>query len=51
MDVMNNEQVAYCVDFVTVHHCTKFHSRICNIGDFTEGGGKKPGINRVNLDF
>ena len=57
MDVMKNKKVAYCVDFVTVHHCTKFRSHICNIGDFTEGalcvppvlqGSKKPGINRVN---
>ena len=57
MDVMKNKKVAYCVDFVAAHHCTKFRSHICNIGDFTEGGGtlcppvlqgsKKPGINRV----
>ena len=58
MDVMKNKKVAYCVDFVTVHHFTKFRSHICNIGDFTEGGhfvppppvlqgSKKPGINRV----
>ena len=39
MDVMKNQKVAYCMDFVTVHHCTKFRSHICNIGDFTEGGG------------
>ena len=38
MDMMKNKKVAYCVDFVTVHHCTKFSSHICNIGDFTEGG-------------
>ena len=37
MDVMKNKKVTYCVDFVTVHHCTKFRSHICNIGDFTEG--------------
>ena len=36
---MNNKKVAYCVDLVTVHHCTKFRSHICNIGDFMEGGG------------
>ena len=61
MDVMENKKLAHCVDFVTVHHCTKFRSHICNIGDFTEGGGtfcpppvlqgsKKPGINRVKID-
>ena len=38
MDVMKNKKVAYRVDFVTVHHCTKFRSHICNIGNFTEGG-------------
>ena len=38
MDVMKSKKVAYCVDFVTVHHFTKFRSHICNIGDFTEGG-------------
>ena len=27
------KNVANCVDFVTVHHCTKFRSHICNIGD------------------
>ena len=58
MDVMKNKKGAYCVDFVTVHHFTKFCSHICNTGDFTEGalcapppvlqGSKKPGINRVN---
>ena len=37
MDVMKNKKVAYRVDFVTVHHCTKFRSHICNIGNFTEG--------------
>ena len=42
MDVMKNKKVAYCVDFVTVHHCTMFRSHICNIGDFTEGGTKCP---------
>ena len=60
MDVMKNKTVAYCVDFVTVHHFTKFRSHIFNIGDFTEGGtlspppvlqgSKKPGINRVKRD-
>ena len=55
---MKNKKVAYCVDFATMHNCTKFRSHICNIGDFTEGGilypppvlqgSKKPGINRVN---
>ena len=58
MDVMKNKKVAYCVDFVTVHHCTKFRSHLCNTGDFTEGGTlcppiiqgfKKPGINRVKI--
>ena len=52
-----NKKVAYCVDFLTVHHCTKFRSHICNMGDFTEGGtlcppvqgSKEPGINRVNI--
>ena len=57
MDVMKINNEAYCVDFVTVHHCTKLRSHTCNIGDFTEGGAlcappvlqgsKKPGINRV----
>ena len=37
MDIMKNKKVAYCVDFVTVHRCTKFRSHICNIRDFTEG--------------
>ena len=32
------KKVAYRVDFVTVHHRTKFRSHICNIGNFTEGG-------------
>ena len=58
MDVMKDKKVVYCVDYVTVHHCAKFLSHICYIGDFTEGGtlcpppvlqgSKKPGINRVN---
>ena len=58
MNLMKNKKVAYCIEFVTVHHFTKFRSHICNIGDFTEGGGalcappvlqgsKKPGINRA----
>ena len=38
MNLMKNRKVAYCVDFVTVHHFTKFRSNICNIGDFTKGG-------------
>ena len=36
------KEVAYCVDFVIVCHCTKFHSHICNVGDFTEGGNLCP---------
>ena len=48
MDVIENKKVPYCVDFVTVHHCTKFRSNICYIGDFTKGapvlGPKMPGI-------
>ena len=32
------KKVAYRVDFVTVHHCTKFRSHICNIGNVTKGG-------------
>ena len=35
---MKNEKVAYRVDFVTAHHCTKFRCHIYNIGDLTEGG-------------
>ena len=62
MDVIKNKKVAYCVDFVTLHHFAKFRFHICNIGDFTEGGGalcaplpvlqgsKKPGINGVKAD-
>ena len=37
MDVMKNKKVAYCVDFVTVHHCKRFRFHICNIDDFMEG--------------
>ena len=59
MDVMKNKKIVDCVDSVTVHHCTKFRSHICNIVDFTEGrhfvppvlqGSKKPDINR-DKDF
>ena len=58
MDVMKNKKVAYCVDFVTVRHCTKFHPHVCNIGNCTEGAlcgppgttrVQKPGINRVKI--
>ena len=60
MDVTKNKKVAYCVDFVTVHHFTKCRSHIYNIGDFMEGGtlcppppvlqgSKKPGINKVKI--
>ena len=31
------KEVAYCVDFVTVHYFTKFRCHGCNIGDITEG--------------
>ena len=52
MDVIENKKGAYCVDFVTVHHFTKFRSHICNIGDFPPPlvvqGSKKSGINRSN---
>ena len=48
-----NKKVAYCVDFVTVHHCTKFRSNICYVGDFMKGapvlGSKMPGIDMVNM--
>ena len=52
MDVMKNKKSSLLCRFFTVYHCTKFHSDIRSIGDFTEGspviqGSKNPGINRV----
>ena len=38
MHVMKNSKVAYCVDLLTVHHCTKFRSCISNLGDFKDVG-------------
>ena len=42
-------KVTISVDFVTVHHCNKFHSHILNVGDYTEGGGGDFVSNRPDI--